>query len=65
MDIRSGAGLGVVCKGVALAIGGGAAIAALGGPLGALAYIGLSALKNEFQAEARCKDPSVTPLADG
>ncbi|GEM_PF-5471142 len=62
MNIRSGALEGAACKGVALAIGGGAAIAALGGPLGAVAYIGLSALKNELQSQARCKDTSVNQV---
>ena len=72
MNIRSGALEGAACKGLALATCGSAAIAVLG-PLGALAYVGLGALKNELQAKSHyhglpvshSKDTSTKPLGSG
>ena len=68
MNIRSGALEGATCRALALMAVGGAA--AFGGPLGALAYVGLGALKNAFQTEShyhglpasQSKDTSTKPL---
>ncbi len=50
-------------RALALLIGGSAALASVGGPVGAAIYIGLGILRNKFEADAQSKQPNLNPLA--